>query len=139
MATFEDLNVFKRALDLMVEVYRVTKTFPRDERFGLTQQLRRAAVSVVSNIAEGQGRLTNGEWRQFLSQSRGSLFEIQAQVIAAHRLEYLDDERYTRLRSGIRGVAEPLKGLIGYVTTLEKATDKRQPSSRINRSTQPER
>lgn len=99
MATFEDLDVFKRALDLMVRVYRVTKAFPSDERFGLTQQLRRAAVSVVSNLAEGQGRLTSGEWRQFLSQSRGSLFEMQAQVIAAHRLEYLDNAQYMPVRN----------------------------------------
>jgi four helix bundle protein len=73
MATFEDLDVFKRALYLMTDVYRATKVFPGDERFGLTQQLRRAAVAVVSNLAEGQGRFTDGEWRQFLSQARGSL------------------------------------------------------------------
>jgi four helix bundle protein len=129
MATFEDLDVFKRALDLVVRVYRVTKAFPNDERFGLTQQLRRAAVSVVSNLAEGQGRLTSGEWRQFLSQSRGSLFEMQAQAIVAHRLEYLDNAQYMQLRSGIRGVAAPLKGLINYVTTRPKAAINRQPTT----------
>ncbi|HSY48425.1 MAG TPA: four helix bundle protein [Thermoanaerobaculia bacterium] len=129
MATFEDLDVFKRALDLMVRVYRVTKAFPSDERFGLTQQLRRAAVSVVSNLAEGQGRLTSGEWRQFLSQSRGSLFEMQAQVIAAHRLEYLDNVQYKQLRSGIQGVAAPLKGLINYVTTRPKAAFNRETTT----------
>ncbi|MEA2162841.1 MAG: hypothetical protein QOK37_968 [Thermoanaerobaculia bacterium] len=99
----------------MEDVYRVTKVFPGDERFGLTQQLRRASISVVSNLAEGQGRLTNGEWRQFLSQARGSLFEIQAQLIAAHRLEFLDEAQYRRLRSAVRRVAHPLKGLIEYV------------------------
>ncbi|MEA2337766.1 MAG: hypothetical protein QOE82_1773 [Thermoanaerobaculia bacterium] len=127
MATFEDLDVFKRALDLMVSVYRITKVFPSDERFGLIQQLRRATVSVVSNLAEGQGRLTDGEWRQFLSQSRGSLFEIQAQLVAAHRLGYLDETQHKQLRSAIRRVAEPLKGLINYVTTRKaKPTDNRQ-------------
>jgi four helix bundle protein len=115
MATFEDLDVFKRALDLMEDVYRVTKMFPSDERFGLTQQLRRASISVVSNLAEGQGRLTNGEWRQFLSQTRGSLFEIQAQLIAARRLDFLDETEYRKLRSAVRRVAEPLNGLIEYV------------------------
>ena len=124
MATFEDLDVFKRALDLMVEIYRETKAFPSDERFGLTQQLRRAAVSVVSNLAEGQGRFTNGEWRQFLSQARGSLFEIQAQLIAAKRLELVDETQYRRLRSAVRRVAEPLKGLIEYVTTRPKAVSR---------------
>ena len=121
MATFEDLDVFKRALDLMVDVYSATKAFPYDEGFGLTQQLRRAAVSVVSNLAEGQRRLTNGEWRQFLSQARGSLFEIQAQLIAARRLEFLDEIPYRKVRSAVRRVAEPLKGLIEYVTTRPKA------------------
>ena len=115
MATFEDLDVFKRALDLMTDVYRVTKLFPGDERFGLTQQLRRASISVVRNLAEGQGRLTNGEWRQFLSQARGSLFEIQAQLIASHRLEFLDETHYRKLRSAARRVAQPLNGLIEYV------------------------
>ena len=129
MATFEDLDVFKRALDLMVAIYRATKVFPSDERFGLTQQLRRAAVSVVSNLAEGQGRFTDGEWRQFLSHARGSLFEIQAQLIVAQRLEYLDDRQYQRLRSGVRRVAEPLKGLINYVTTRPKAAINRQPTT----------
>jgi four helix bundle protein len=127
MATFEDLDVFQRALDLMVAVYRVTKTFPSDERFGLTQQLRRAVVSVVSNLAEGQGRLTDGEWRQFLSQSRGSLFEVQAQLVAANRLGYMEDVQHKQLRSAIRRVAEPLKGLINYVMTRKaKPTDNRQ-------------
>ena len=131
MATFEDLDVFQRALDMMVAVYRVTRTFPTDERFGLTQQLRRAVVSVVSNLAEGQGRLTSGEWRQFLSQSRGSLFETQAQCIAAHRLGYLDDAQYKQLRSAIRRVAEPLKGLINYVTTRKaQPTDNQKRAQR---------
>jgi len=105
----------------MVSIYQLTKTFPSDERFGLTQQLRRAAVSVVSNIAEGQGRLSDGEWRQFLSHARGSLYEVQAQVIAAHRLEYIDLETSRQLRGSIRRVAEPLKGLIEYVKSRESA------------------
>jgi len=119
--SFEDLHTFRRALDLMVAVYRMTKMFPADERFGLTQQVRRAAVSVVSNIAEGQGRLSDGEWRQFLSHARGSLYEVQAQVIAARRLEYIDVETSRQLRGAIRRVAEPLKGLIEYVRSRENS------------------
>src|SRR2546423_4476692 len=95
--TFEDLIVFKRALDLMTEVYEITAGFPRSEVFGLTAQMRRASIGVLSHLGEGQGRLTDGEWRQFLSQARGSLFEIQAQAIAAHKLHFINDETLTKL------------------------------------------
>ena len=117
----------------MVAIYRLTKTFPSDERFGLTQQLRRAAVSVVSNIAEGQGRLSPGEWRQFLSHARGSLCEVQSQIIVAHRLEYIDDEAWQRLRSSIRRVAEPLQGLIEFVRAQEREPQKARPAAVGNR------
>ena len=113
----------------MVAVYRLTKTFPPDERFGLTQQLRRATVSVVSNIAEGQGRLSHGEWRQFLSHARGSLYEVQSQIIAAHLLEYIDDESAKRLRGAIRRVAEPLQGLIEFVRDRERDRPATRPQS----------
>ncbi|HEU4889367.1 MAG TPA: four helix bundle protein [Thermoanaerobaculia bacterium] len=92
MGTFEDLRAFQRALDLMVAVYETTEDFPRHELFGLTSQLRRASGSIVSNIAEGQGRLTFGEWRQHLSHARGSLYEVQAEVLASQRLKFLTPE-----------------------------------------------
>jgi four helix bundle protein len=131
--SFEDLHTFRRALDLMVAIYRLTKTFPSEERFGLTQQLRRAAVSVVSNIAEGQGRLSPGEWRQFLSHARGSLYEVQSQLIAAHLLEYIDDESAKRLRGSIRRVAEPLQGLIEFVRAQERDRRTERPQVADNR------
>jgi four helix bundle protein len=117
--TFEDLDVFKRALDLMVSVYEATEDFPKREFYGLASQLRRASVSVVSNIAEGQGRLTPGEWRQLLSHARGSLFEIEAQVIAAERLRYIEAATMRRLRTETKTVGQPLAGLIDYVRTRE--------------------
>ena len=125
----------------MVAIYRLTRTFPLDERFGLTQQLRRAAVSVVSNIAEGQGRLSPGEWRQFLSHARGSLYEVQSQIIAAHLLEYIDDASAKRLRGCIRRVAEPLQGLIEFVREKERGPQTKRPQAVDNRSrtTQPRR
>jgi len=137
--SFEDLHTFKRALDLMVAIYRLTRTFPSDERFGLTHQVRRAAVSVVSNIAEGQGRLSPGEWRQFLSHARGSLYEVQSQIIAAHLLEYIDDAAAKRLRGSIRRVAEPLQGLIEYVREQERGrqTTRLQAAGNRRRAEQP--
>jgi len=123
--TFEDLDAFNIALDMMVVVYEATENFPKREVYGLAAQLRRAAVSVVSNIAEGQGRLTNGEWRQLLSHARGSLFEIEAQVIAASRLGYLDPLTAQRLRTSTKSVGKPLSGLISYVRSRES----RQPGT----------
>ncbi|PYQ48630.1 MAG: four helix bundle protein [Acidobacteria bacterium] len=129
MKNFEDLIVFKRAVALMVDVYRTTETFPKDERYGLTAQIRKASVSVVSHVAEGQGRLSLGEWRQFLSQARGSLYEVQAQAIAAHELGFLEDQPYGELRVSIRRVASPLRGLIAYVRGRERKKTTRQPDN----------
>jgi four helix bundle protein len=86
--SFRDLTVWQRAMQLTIAVYRVTQEFPRDELYGLTSQIRRAAVSVPSNIAEGQGRLNTGEFRQFLGIARGSNFELQTQLEIARALEF---------------------------------------------------
>ena len=85
--SFRDLVVvWQKSLDLAVRIYGVTRNFPREELYGLTSQIRRAAVSVSSNIAEGQGRLSSGEFRQFLGIARGSNFELQARLEAARAL-----------------------------------------------------
>ena len=125
--TFEDLDAFKYALDLVAAIYRATEHFPKREHYGLAAQLRRASVSVMSNIAEGQGRLTPGEWRQLLSHARGSLFEIEARLIAAERLGHIDSATKDRLRAEAKTVGKPLAGLIRYVRSLEKRY--RQPGT----------
>jgi four helix bundle protein len=84
---FHDLTVWQRAIDLTVCIYKLTQKFPKEETYGLTSQLRRASVSVASNIAEGRGRLNPGEFRQFLGIALGSAFEIQTQLLVARRLE----------------------------------------------------
>jgi four helix bundle protein len=84
--SFRDLIVWQKSIDLATAVYRVTREFPREELYGLTSQIRRCAVSVPSNIAEGQGRMTSGEFRQFLGIARGSNFELQTQIEIARRL-----------------------------------------------------
>ena len=81
--SYRDLIVWQKATALVTEIYRATQGFPREEMFGLTSQRRRSAVSVASNIAEGQGRLSKGEFRQFLGQARGSLIEMETQVVIA--------------------------------------------------------
>ncbi len=83
---FHDLTVWQRAIDLTVCIYKLTQKFPREETYGLISQLRRAAVSVASNIAEGRGRLNAAEFRQFLGIALGSTFEVQTQLVVADRL-----------------------------------------------------
>jgi len=82
---FQDLRVWQNAMELAVEVYRQTSRLPREEIYSLTQQMRRAAVSVPSNIAEGKGRRSRKEFQQFLFHARGSLLELQTQVMIAKR------------------------------------------------------
>jgi four helix bundle protein len=95
--SYRDLIAWQTAKKLAGDIYGVTKTFPPDERFGLVSQLRRASVSVASNIAEGQGRSTRGEFRQFLGHARGSLLEMATQPDIAHELRYLEDGSFKRL------------------------------------------
>jgi four helix bundle protein len=83
---FHDLTVWQRAIDLTVCIYRLTQRFPKEEMYGLVSQLRRASVSVASNIAEGRGRLNPAEFRQFLGIALGSTFEVQTQLVVARRL-----------------------------------------------------
>ena len=88
MGRYRELAAWKRAMDMVGMVYRATGCFPREELYGLTSQVRRAAVSVPSNIAEGQGRLTKGEFKQSLGQARGSLQEVETQILLAQRLAF---------------------------------------------------
>jgi four helix bundle protein len=84
--SFRDLEVWKKSIQMTVSVYRLTEGFPREETYGLTSQMRRAAVSIPSNIAEGHGRLGTKEYRQFLGVARGSNFELQTQLEIAREL-----------------------------------------------------
>jgi four helix bundle protein len=86
--SFRDLAVWQRAIELTLQVYKLTSSFPDSERFGLTNQLRRAAVSVASNIAEGYGRATKGEYVQFLGHARGSNSEVETQLVIARALAF---------------------------------------------------
>jgi len=84
--SFRDLIVWQKSITMAVSVYKLTQGFPREELYGLTSQMRRATVSVASNIAEGHGRLNTGEYRQFLGVARGSNFELQTQLEIARAL-----------------------------------------------------
>jgi four helix bundle protein len=95
--TYRELLVWQKAKTLAVHTYTATANFPRPETYGITSQIRRAAVSVASNIAEGQGRLTCGEFRHFLGQARGSLLEAETQPAIALDLGFLDQSAYDNL------------------------------------------
>ena len=99
-------------MTMVTDVYRYSETFPKTEIYGLTSQLRRAAVSVPSNIAEGQGRTSTGEFKQFLGHARGSLLEIETQLQIALNLEYLKPEHYAVLHRECSEVGKVLNGLI---------------------------
>jgi four helix bundle protein len=103
-------------MDLVTAVYRTTAAFPKDERFGITSQLRRAAVSIPSNIAEGQGRLSEKEFRYFLGQSRGSLMEVETQLQIAENLEYMDKEQTIILLESCAEVGRIINGLLAAIS-----------------------
>jgi four helix bundle protein len=119
MGTFEDLRAFQRAMELTVDIYHVTNAFPRSELYGLTSQLRRASSGVVSNIAEGQGQLTYGEWRNHLGKARGSLYEVQAQVLLSVKLGFLPQSVAAHLQKRVCAAAATLSGLIAWVKKRE--------------------
>jgi four helix bundle protein len=85
---YHDLIVWQKAIDLSVGIYELTKEFPKNELYGLTSQMRRASISVASNIAEGRGRLNAAEFRQFLGLAQGSLFELRTQLLIANKLGF---------------------------------------------------
>ncbi len=114
--SFRDLIVWQKAIALVTRTYQLTKTFPKDEQYGLTSQLRRSAVSVPSNIAEGHGRLSTGEFRQFLGHARGSLHEFQTQIVIAVNLGYLGGEQREEL---LRSSAELDRMLNGLLSSLQ--------------------
>lgn len=97
--SFKDLIVWQWAVELNVAVYKLTASFPEAERFGLTNQLRRAAVSIASNIAEGYGRSSRGEYVQFLGYARGSVSELQTQLVISEALQMGRSEERSRAQS----------------------------------------
>ena len=113
---FRDLVVWQKAMDLTVMVYNLVKHLPREESFALTDQIRRAAVSVPSNIAEGQGRITSKEFIRFLSMARGSLWELSTQIELCERLHYLDKSQTITTHNMITEIAKMLNALSNSIS-----------------------
>ena len=97
MHNYRELKIWQRSMDFVVRIYEATSKFPTDEKFGLTSQLRRCAISVPSNISEGAGRETNQEFKRFLQFSMGSLNELRTQIEIAFRIGYLKIDSFDRL------------------------------------------
>ena len=109
---FKKLSVWQLSMDLACEIYKAIRVLPIEERFGLSDQMRRAAISIPSNIAEGQRRNSDKEFIHFLSISRGSAAELQTQLILCNRLEYLKEEYIIEIISQLESIDRMLVGLI---------------------------
>lgn len=118
---FRDLLVWQKAMGLARDVYTVTAGFPRSEVFGLASQMRRAAVSVPSNIAEGHGRLSDKSLRVFLAQARGSLYELETQLQLAADLKYVNADRTEALNLECDEVARMINGLLSAIERSSSA------------------
>ncbi|MBL8851920.1 MAG: four helix bundle protein [Planctomycetaceae bacterium] len=111
VSSHRDLIAWQKAVHLVKRCYQVSSRFPSDERFGLTQQFRRAAVSVPSNIAEGKGRGTPAEFQRFLSIATGSLTELDTQLVIANELGFIDEGALSELENDIAEVGRIITGL----------------------------
>ncbi len=109
--SYRDLDVWKLSIDFVKKVYQVTHNFPATENYGLINQIRRAAISIPSNIAEGQGRNSTKEFKQFLAISLGSLAELETQLIIAKEIEYLTQNGLDALLSPLDRIRKMIKGL----------------------------
>lgn len=114
--SYQDLVAWQKAMDLVAETYRFTRSFPKEEVYGLTSQLRRAAVSIPSNIAEGQGRRGAGEFKHFLRVALGSTMELETQVMIAERLRYVESDSTNAILRETAEVGKILNGLIASLS-----------------------
>ena len=117
MKGHRDLVAWQKAMELVIEIYRATRDFPKDELYGLTSQLRRAAVSVPSNLAEGYGRNSRKDFQRFIGMALGSLLEVETQLEIANLLGYISDEALSNVFGKSRRVAQLLHGLKAWCET----------------------
>jgi four helix bundle protein len=116
VSSYKDLLVWQRGMDLVVTVYQMTARLPASEQFGLISQMRRSAVSVPSNIAEGYGRQATGEYRHHLSIGRGSLLELETQLLLCQRLKYLPEPETNSILAEITEISKMLGSLISKLS-----------------------
>jgi four helix bundle protein len=110
--SYHDLRVWKKSINLVTDIYKLTSSFPRTEQYGLTSQLWRAAVSIPSDIAEGQARQHTKEFKQFLHVTLGSIAEVDTQLIISQELGYLEEAAVNHLHAQVKVIRRKLYGLI---------------------------
>jgi four helix bundle protein len=123
---YKDLKAWQKSIDLTLEVYRSTERFPTAETYGLTSRMRRAAVSIASNIAEGQGKSSDGEFIVFLAHARESLHELETQALIAHELGHFQDGAAERFEDLTQEIGRILNGLIQSLTDHGRRTASRR-------------
>src|SRR6266567_7053293 len=116
MRPHQKLEAWSKAIELVTDIYKSSEHFPREERYGLTGQIRRAAVSIPANPAEGAGRRSQKEFAHFLSNSQGSASELETELIIAHRLGYLDEASFSGLVSEVDRIGRLITGLSRHLT-----------------------
>ena len=119
MRPHQKLEAWSKAVELVTDIYRSTERFPKEERYGLTSQIRRAAISIPANIAEGAGRRSKKEFVHFLSNSQGSASELETELIIANRLGYLDETSFAQLVSQLERIGRLITGLSRHLSTAE--------------------
>ena len=118
---YKDLNIWKRSIELVKNIYEISNSFPKEELYVLTSQLRRTAISIPSNIAEGFSRFHNKEYRQFLYIALGSCAELETQMIIANYLKYLNDDKFNDIINESEVICKMISNLIKKINDSEKA------------------
>jgi len=120
MQTYRDLIVWQKSMSLVLKLYTETKAWPKEEVYGLTSQIRRSAISIPSNIAEGYGRNSTGDYVRFLQIASGSLYEFQTQLEISFQLGYLNEEKYVEVNSLSIEIEKMLSSLISKLKNAQK-------------------
>lgn len=113
--SFKDLKIWQQSMELVLIVYKMSEAFPETERYGLTSQVRRSAVSIPSNIAEGYGRRSKNDYKRFLQISQGSLYELETQLILANQLKFISTEEINEVATRMEAISKMTNKLISIL------------------------
>ena len=130
MKSFKELKVWQKGIELVEMIYKITASFPEEEKYGLSAQMRRAAVSIPSNIAEGHLRKTAKDFKQFLSIARGSCAELETQIIISYKLGFIQEDNFSDLSSRIEELSKMLSSLYSKINSKPLTNQTAKPLNR---------